>query len=194
MSLNCIVQISSNQIPRPYKAPDSVLRAECGGSPDYSNIRVRDVTRSQPAPTFRPNKLEQSDMASLSSINYSVLRKNTEDNSRPALPSKLSYTSLQYSTIDHSKTIKARRENSSNKSFSVNGPSVLGPQITSPKPSLHLSQRDGRKPSQVQPSTSPVNGRLDGKEASFFFLSNFPFPCFFVFNNFVFFLFFHFPL
>ena len=194
MSLNCIVQISSNQIPRPYKAPDSVLRAECGGSPDYSNIRVRDVTRSQPAPTFRPNKLEQSDMASLSSINYSVLRKNTEDNSRPALPSKLSYTSLQYSTIDHSKTIKARRENSSNKS-SVNGPSVLGPQITSPKPSLHLSQRDGRKPSQVQPraSTSPVNGRLDGKEASFFFLSNFPFPCMiFVFN--IFFLFFHFPL
>merc|ERR550532_3025670 len=97
-------KISANQIPQPYKAPQSLLQPEAG--PDYSNVQVipADVRQTlSPAPS-RTNKLTQSGQSagltslssdnSTSSINYSVLKKNSH---QPILLPKPAYSPLQYS-------------------------------------------------------------------------------------------------
>ena len=145
------LQISANQIPQPYKAPQSLLQPEAG--PDYSNVQVipADVRQTLSPSPSRTNKLTQSGQSagltslssdnSTSSINYSVLKKNSH---QPILLPKPAYSPLQYSTIDHSKTIKSRKQNNENKS--LNGRREPGPKITSPKPSLSPAKFPGKKP------------------------------------------------
>ena len=102
--------------------------------------------QQSPSPS-RTNKLAQSGLTSsssdnsTSSINYSVLKKNSH---QPILLPKPAYSPLEYSTIDHSKTIKSRKQNNENKS--VNGRREPGPKITSPKPSLSQTKFSGKKP------------------------------------------------
>ena len=141
------LQISANQIPQPYKAPQLLLQPEAG--PDYSNVQVitADVKQQQSPSPSRTNKLAQSALTSFSSdnstssINYSVLKKNSH---QPILLPKPAYSPLQYSTIDHSKTIKSRKQN--NETKSLTGRREPGPKITSPKPCLSPAKFPGKKP------------------------------------------------